>query len=420
MNAEEVFSEWNEYAKRKQLKERRVDVKKMISSADRKIVAVSGVRRAGKSSLLILLFKRLIKEGKKAAYINLEDSRINSERDALDRAVGWFGDEGYLLLDEITAVNGWEGWLARMHEMGKGRLRLIISSSTGKLLKPPKPLRGRILLHELYPLSFVELLDFENIKSPKTVAEKGRVERKMQEYLEYGGFPEVVLSPDNTEKVKLLISYFRDIVGLDISDVSGVRPGIVELFGKYNLGSVYFSASKALNFLKSLGYKIGKETLLELEKYSQMSYLFFFVPIFSYNVKDSAQYPRKVYSGDNGFFYAITGRFNIGRAYENAVYLELRRRAGPGVEINYWKSKDGYEADFVITTGMEVSNIIQVCSDFSDKKTVRREVMGLVKAAKEFSIDKGCIITDKFEGKIRENGVEIACIPLAKWLVQKS
>jgi len=82
-------------------------------------------------------------------------------------------------------------------------------------------------------------------------------------------FLKVALTDDRTDRVRILNSYFRDIVGLDIAEAAHEVPGTAELFGKYALQSPYFSASKCLNFFTSLGYRVGKERLLHLEQYAK-------------------------------------------------------------------------------------------------------------------------------------------------------
>jgi len=309
---EMIFEEWKTYAQKKVLKNRALDLSGLISNSRLKIIGITGIRRSGKSSILIMLQQELVKKGEKAAYINLEDSRIKDNESVLDNVLKWFGDKGYLLLDEVTGAHDWEGWLARNHELLKGKLHLIVSSSRKKLVVPSRPLRGRMLPYELYPLSFKEFLDFRGIEVELTIAGIGKIEKALDEYLIYGGFPEVALISDKTDKIRLLNSYFRDIIGLDVAEMSGESITTVELFGKYVIETSYFSASKCLNFFKGLGHKIGKESLLDLEKHSQEGYLFFFVQIFSHTIKDRTQYPRKAYMGDTGFMYAISGKTDMG------------------------------------------------------------------------------------------------------------
>ncbi len=368
----------------------------------------------------MLLNQKLNKEKKKTKYINLEDSRIKNNENILDQILKWAGDEGFLLLDEITNIKNWEDWLARNHEMLKGKLFLIVTSSRKNLIIPKKPLRGRTLNYELHPLSFKEFLNFKNIKYENTTAGIGLIEKALKEYIIYGGFPEVVLSNNKTEKVRIINSYFKDIIGLDVAEISRENITTVETFGKYEIETSHFSASKCHNFFKSLGYKIGKQTILNLEKYSQLSYLFSFIPIHSRNIKDKAQYPRKAYLGDTGFMYSINGKTDMGRLYENTVLLELKRRIPQNQEINYWKNPAGIETDFVIQEGIKTKEVIQVVYETRNEKTKKREIRGLIECAKQLGLKKGLIITKEYEAEEKVRGIRIRFIPLWKWLLGKA
>jgi len=414
---EEIYEEWDIYAQKKELKQRDIDLNFLINTSKLKIIAITGIRRSGKTSLLILLRQMLEKKNEKARYVNLEDSRIKDKKEVLDDILAWFGDSGYLLLDEITNVNDWAGWLSRSHEMLKGKLKIIVSSSRKGLTIPSKPLRGRILIQELYPLSFNEFLQFNKIKLEKTIIGIGKVKRALDEHIILGGFPEIVLINNKTDKISISNSYFRDIIGLDVAEISRENISVVELFGKYVIDTSYFSASKCLNFFKTLGYKIGKQTILNLEKNSQESYLFFFVPIFSHNIKDRSQYPRKSYLGDTGFMHTISGKMDMGRLFENSVFLELKRRLSQNHEINYWKNREGIEADFIIREGLKIKEIIQVVYELNHEKTKDREIKGLISCAKELKIKKGTIITKDYEATETIDEIKIEFIPLWKWLL---
>lgn len=415
---EEMFEEWDTYAIKRKLIARDIDLDEVTNNSRLKIIPITGVRRAGKSSVLILMQQKLKKEGNKVAYINLEDSRLKSNQDILNNIIKWFGDSGFLLLDEITNVNDWESWLARNHEMLKGKLNIIITSSRKSLIIPNKPLRGRLLSYEFYPLSFKEFLKFKNINIEKTTAGIGKIEKALEEYIIYGGFPEAVLLEDKIDKIRLINSYFKGIIGLDIAEISKESINIVETFGRYIIDSTYFSASKCLNYFKTLGYKIGKQTILDLEKYSQLSYLFFFIQIFSRNIKDRNQYPRKAYLGDTSFMNAISGKKDMGKLFENVVLLKLKRKLPQNQEINYWKKPNGAECDFVIREGLDIKKLIQVVYEIKDEKTRKREINGIMECAKEFGLDEGLIITKDYEGMEKIQNKKIKYIPLWKWLLE--
>ncbi|MFA6328685.1 MAG: ATP-binding protein [Candidatus Micrarchaeia archaeon] len=413
MEKTDVFEEWGTYAKKKALLARDIDLEQLERGSGSKIMAITGIRRAGKSSVLMLLAQKLEADGKKVAYVNLEDSRLSGVG-TLDDILKWFGEDGFLLLDEVTSAHDWEGWLARVHELLSGRLRLVVSSSRKGLALPNKPLRGRIIQIEMFPLSFREFLFFRKVLVEKTTVGRGRLEKAFLEYLKYGGFPEVVLAGDETDKVRILGSYFKDIVGLDIAEVSHQDPSKVEAFGRYALQSTYFSASKCLNFFKTVGHKIGKEKLLQLEKYSEAGYLFFFTPIFSYNIKDKAQYPRKAYCGDTGFYHAMGDKAGFGRLYENAAFLELRRRTQ---EIAYWKNKDGLETDFVLMRGSDTVEALQVVYELEDAAVKKREFGGITACADELKPKRLIILTKDKAGEVKEGGHMIRLVPLMDWLL---
>jgi len=115
MELTDIFEEWSAYAGRKALLPRDIDSEAILRTSKTKIVTITGVRRCGKSSFLMLLFQRLKREGQSAGYVNLEDSRLTDDPDVLDEVLKWFGDSGYLLLDEVPSAHDWQGWLARTH-----------------------------------------------------------------------------------------------------------------------------------------------------------------------------------------------------------------------------------------------------------------------------------------------------------------
>jgi len=417
-NIEDVLKEWSNTATSKLLKDRKFDINKTIDESKNRVVSITGIRRAGKSSVLMLIYRKLAALGKKAAYANLEDNRLQIP-EALDTILKQTPDADWLLLDEVTSAKEWENWIHRINEMKS--VHLITTSSLNKLSKfPPKALRGRISYFELFPLSFIEFLEFKNIKIPETTREIGIVERELDNYLTYGGFPEVVLSES---KVSILQEYMNSIIALDVAALSTVPLKVVSDFSAQLIGTTLFSATKLENVMKNMGHKIGKSTLLELEQLFETAYLAFFVPVFSTKIKDEALYPRKVYLGDTGFFYAARGKKNFGRVYENAVFLQLRRKLNPLGQISYYRSPGNQEVDFVIRQGSEVKKLIQVVYELGDKTTKEREIKALVEAAGEFELNgkRGelLVITKDYEAQENVEGKKITYKKLWKWLIEE-
>lgn len=89
------------------------------------------------------------------------------------------------------------------------------------------------------------------------------------------------------------------------------------------------SISKTYNYLKDLGLKCSKNTLLNILKFAEEVFFLFPVQIFSYSIKDKRQYPRKIYCIDNGLTRAVfpEAKEQRRRLMENLVFLELLRRS---------------------------------------------------------------------------------------------
>ena len=131
----------------------------------------------------------------------------------------------FVFLDEVHNVPKWERWVRTMHELKK--MKIVISGSSSKLLagELASVMTGRHLDVLIFPLSFREFLYFKNLEIKDEldlISNKLGVKRVLNEYIEFGGFPEVVL---NKEKKQLLLTYFDDILTKDIEKRYGLREG---------------------------------------------------------------------------------------------------------------------------------------------------------------------------------------------------
>lgn len=429
-----ILAEWSESGV-PQFKQRDFDPS-VIEGKVRKIYAFPGCRRAGKTYTMFQLIDWLNRERgvekNRIFYLNFEDERVPRETNTLTSLMSVImeiasGGELFLFLDEIQEIPQWDRWLRRVYDSYRN-VHLFASGSSSKLAAKeiPTALRGRALSFEVFPLSFREFLNFKGFSYERSIeyTERvvGRLRGYLREYIEYGGFPEVVIEGDPMKKKMIVQEYFRTIVGRDIAERYRVKNFQLLLnFLKYLLNSSYFSVYKAYNSLRSAGQRVGKGTLFGYLANAESVYFCYTVPIFSYKIKDQMAYPRKVYFVDNSFINFVGSRFseNFGRLSENAVYVELRRRQSmnPDLEICYWKSRDGREVDFVVKEGLRVKQLIQVCWDPTDEETKKREVKGLVKAMEEFKLKEGLVLTGDFEGEEKVGGKRIVYRPLWKWLL---
>lgn len=397
----------------------------------KEIISITGLRRTGKSSLMRLIWDEYKKKEELSDdqffYFNFEDERIigfgvEDFSFLLDLYFELFSPDKskkiFIFLDEVQNVSYWEKWLRRLYEEGK--YKIFITGSNASLMSSElaTSLTGRSLSLELSPLSFFEFYSYFkgygfDKKSLYKTEEKVKIIKSFKEYFKTGGMPEYLKSGSG----EIIQEYFRDIVLRDIVNRHNVKykkelkelahylisnPGCV--FSLKNLSKA--TEIKNINTIKNyLGY---------LEE----SYLYYFVPKFSFSYKEQIYSPDKVYFVDLAFFHNIAFNFsgNIGHLLENIVFLELRRNKN---EIFYYKSKFGSEVDFLIKDREIIKNLIQVSRSITDKKTKERETESLFAAMDELKLKQSLILTEDEEEIIKKNKKEIIVKPIYKWLLEK-
>jgi len=395
-----------------------------------KVIVIVGVRRSGKTSLMFQHIRELMKKGIKKdniIYVNFENERLIATK-AMDmdnilvaHSQIFNPVKGliYLFLDEIQNVENWDKWIRKVYDTKK--YRIIITGSSSKLLSSEisTALAGRNLSYIVYPFSFKEMLKARGItteiSSMKYSAKKGTVLKMLDEFLEYGSFPEVVLSNDNTRKLELLSSYFDAIFFKDIIRRYNLREtGALNIFLKIIASnySTYFSSTKAYNYFGSMGFEISRVTILNFLEYAKS--VFFAEILEQYLKSPRKRFARQVksYIIDIGLSKLFTD-IDKGRALENAVFIELLRRKKVSDSIYYIKLKSGKEVDFVVRG--ESIKLIQVCYDISSIDVKDRETSALVEAAKALKLKKGTILTYDYNGSEEVDGIKIEYIPFWEW-----
>ncbi len=390
----------------------------------KEILAITGVRRSGKTSSLYLLIKELLKKlnTNQVLYVNLDDPTFKDTN--LDKIYEVYEElmmptgKKYLFFDEIQNMQNWEKWVKKIYDSYKN-IKIVVSGSNSSLLKSEysKYLVGRNLTHELFPLSFREFIEFNGLNistEAKLLAAKSRIKHMLDEYLRFGGFPEVVLEKNKDLKYTLLKEYFNAILARDILTRYEIKERKkLEKLAIYLLTNISnMTSAKSLSSLLGLNIRTVQEYFNHLEDV----YLLFFVNHYSYSLKAQYTYPRKAYSVDTGLRSAVSFRFSedIGRLIENLIFLNLRNRG----EIYYWKDANS-ELDFVVKKGLKITQLIQVCYDIDNPKTKKRELKGLVNGMKYFNLRRGTIITWDYEDSEKINDKTIEYIPLWKWLLGK-
>jgi predicted AAA+ superfamily ATPase len=231
------------------------------------------------------------------------------------------------------------------------KVHIFITGSSSKLLSEEYStlLAGRHVDIEIFPLSFSEFLKFKGVSIRSRIEMmkfRHRIRKLLDEYLEFGSFPKVVLIEEGKEE--LSNNYFRDILIKDVQRRFNVREtGKLEELAKYYLTNI--STLQSFNRTRKL-INLSLDTVERFSKYFSIARLIFFVPKFSFSVKEQILNPKKVYCMDSGLRNMVSFKFSedIGRIAENVVFLNLLFR---NKEIYYWKDHAGKEVDFVVKEG---------------------------------------------------------------------
>lgn len=366
-----------------------------------------GMRRTGKTYLLFQEIHLLLNSGnslENILYLNFEDDRITPiNKSGLAKLV----DEYYALypekhqqvcyffFDEIQNVEEWPAVIRRLLDSKK--VKIYLTGSSAKMLSKEiaSSLRGRSLTIEVWPYSFNEYCQAQHITAPKKAMGKASLDqykKHLKQYLLRGGFPQIQSMTEANAR-DLLQNYvdvviYRDIIERHhITNIVLIKY-LVSTMLKYTASS--YSPNKLFNDLKSQGFKVGKDTIYEYLSFIEDAFLAFSIPLYSESLRKTQVNPKKIYSIDSGLVNAYTLSFsdNLGRCFENLIYLDLRRK---GHQIFYYKTQDNYEIDFFTIDRLGKKHLYQVVWDSSDEETLNRETRALKAAEKELGF-KGKLI----------------------------
>jgi uncharacterized protein len=410
-----------------------------LPTVTNKAIAVIGMRRAGKTSLLWQVMGERLQQGtarEGLVYFSFEDERlVGMTATDLQLVI----EEYYklyparrdkhkttFLLDEIQLVPGWETFARRILDSEK--IELFLSGSSAKLLSREiaTSMRGRAMEAIVTPFSFKEMLRHQAALPSKTTAKLTKAERsalhpKLLQYISYGGFPEVqsLLAAKHTRQRMELLKTYVDVVLLrDVVERHNVsQPQVLRWLVQQLLGNTAgaFSINKFFNDLKSRGVAVGKERLHEYLAHLEDTFLVTSISIATDSERRRQVNARKIYPADTGLMalFDPSGKPNTGHALETIVLHECLRR---GESVAYVRTASGYEVDFLMTHYDRSQTLIQVCVDINDAQTLEREVRALQEAKVEFPKAQCLLIT--LEQPVRwplVKGIEV--VQAVDWLL---
>lgn len=336
----------------------------------KEIVVVTGMRRTGKTTLLRMIYEKIGSSNK--AFLDMEnvlEQRIFEETDfnnvwANLKSYGVTNRErAHIFIDEVQARPGIVMAIKYLYDHYDAKFFMTGSSSFYLKNLFPESLAGRKVAFELMPLDFREFLVFKGREAPagdglgeaesrkNAVRHETRV-KLFDEYLAFGGFPQVVLTEREEDKRlhlnDIFSSYFeKDVRALaDFRNRTAFRDLLLLLMQRAG------SKVEASKLASEVG--VARPTVLSYLAFLEGTYFIFLVEPFSRNPDREVSGARKIYFCDNGFLSQF-GRVSEGSLLENAVYLNLRKHGA----VRYYQKRTGPEIDFVIADkglAVEVKN----------------------------------------------------------------
>lgn len=364
----------------------------------KEITVITGMRRVGKTTALIYLYNLVQSQNK--AILDLENPlhRKVFEEENYDNV--WnnlkrFGiiknSKSYIFLDEIQNLPEVSRVVKYLYDHWDVKFFLTGSSSFYLRNLFPESLAGRKIVFEIFPLNFAEFLVFKQVKriASKSFSQKTKKKNKIsyqqltsyyKEFMEFGGFPSVVLEKDLNRKRVLLTeiftSYFeKDAKNLaDFRDISKLRDLILLLIPR-------IASRIEINKLAS-ELSLSRETVYNYLSFLEQTYFISLLPKYSGSPDRQAAGSKKLFLCDLGITNVL-GRVSEGQLLEQSVFQNLKANH----KLNFYSKKGSNEIDFIVDERVA----LEVKASVS-----RQDVLSLKKRIENLKLPEYYIVSQKF------------------------
>ena len=345
------------------------------------IKVITGVRRCGKSTLLLQYKDYLISQNipdEDIIYMNFESAKWYDIKDYKDlynyiKKNVKNQNKKYILLDEVQNVEKWEKAVNSL--LVDINSDIYITGSNAYLLSSELTtlLAGRVLTIKIYPFSYKEFLEEYSFKNDEDKFEK------FDKYLKYGGMPMIVNMKDNENLILNYLSDLKEVVlKKDVINRNKIKDVVfLDNLIKYMstvIGNLT-TPNAIAEFMKKNGTNISNETVDSYLNMLENAYFIYRVPRYELKGKQLLKTQGKYYFVDNGLKNIIAGisSYDTGSSYENLIYIELLRR---GYEVYVGQYND-IEIDFIAIKPNE-RVYYQVARSIMDEKVEEREKKSLL------------------------------------------
>ena len=380
------------------------------------IKVIMGIRRCGKSVLLLQIIDELKEKGiaeSQIIYINFENEDYNFIKNDIDlhnyikeKIIN--ENKYYLFFDEIQNIKDWEKAINSFK--ASKNVSIFITGSNSDLLSGELAthLAGRYVSFKLYPLTFSEVCKLKNLN------EKKDIEDAFDDYITWGGMPQRFVLTDEMQTRTYLSDVYDSIVLKDIIARFGIKD--IDLFNRI---VEYIVTTPSQNFsAESLSKYFANKDNREVSKVTLYNYLEYMTKAMLINKADRYDIRgKRTLSGKYKYYLTDLGigqvknigkRQQLGAYLENIVYNELISR---GYDVKVGNLEKG-EVDFIAIRFKE-KIYIQVAYILADDSVIDRE-FGVYKEIQD-NYPKYVLTMDKHDfsqnGIIHKNVID--------WLLQE-
>ncbi|MBN1897104.1 MAG: ATP-binding protein [Candidatus Aenigmarchaeota archaeon] len=385
----------------------------------KEILAVVGPRQCGKTTMINRILDKEEESGKKVDRVSFDDQKVLSvfERDIDSFVEIHVKGKDILFIDEVHYSKQSGKKLKYIYDKFEIKMLISGSSSPEMSIYSLKYLVGRILLFTLQPFSFGEFLSYKEHEL-MAVFEKGKYKKDvtnilnkfLEEYILFGGFPRVVLAKSTDEKKKLLEGILNTYILREIKEILDISEDykIMDLLKSLSLQIGNIINYNELSTLTGYSYLDLKKYLNVLEK----TFICSFVRPFFTNKRTELVKNPKVYFFDTGFRNVCIDNFtkervDKGSIYENFVFVELVKR---GEKAKFWNTKSSAEMDFVIEKEGKMIPI-EVKSKLKEEKVTKSYDSFI----KKYSPLKGYLVSLDLDGRKKVGGCDVIFLPFVKF-----
>lgn len=399
----------------------------------KEISVIIGPRQSGKTTLMELLKEQLGKKGERTLYLNLDIEwdrpHFDSQLALLKKIELELGKErGFVFIDEIQRKENAGLFLKGLFDL-KLPYKFIVSGSGSLELKERihESLIGRKRLFELTTITFLEFVNHKtNYKYRDNLSkffeiEKDKSQQLLTEYMNFGGYPRVVLESERKEKIKIIDEIYRSVLEKDIAYL--LKVGKTEAFSSLikllssQIGNLvnYSELSSTLN--------ISHQTLKKYLWYAQKIYLLDLVSPYARNIRKEITKSPVPYFWDMGFrnyslgiFGHVNSPSEFGFLFENFVFLLLRTQTTLGsTKLNFWRTKDKAEVDFILESGKKITPIEVKFKSFK-KEEVPRSLRNFIE---KYNPSEAYIINLNFKKTLRIDKTTLFFLPFYELLFKE-